>query len=249
MQTRASGDRADHRSRASLRRLPGRVRGPSQGLEPMRALSTPRRGARGRVRPRACPSRRGPTPGRSDARTRGRTGPSALSVQKIAVSLQVERPAAVASDGVAHRGPAVAVPVQIAMLELDPGALCGLGDEPDLDLAGLRRVALQLPLRADVPAEHQPVRRLVGKDSRPLALTAIHAAVEQAPADARLEDGLGNLDAQDVVLAWLDPRKVPDEHSKGTLDRHINDDLRPDRGLLGLGAHLSSSLRCSTTVL
>ena len=62
----------------------------------------------------------------------------------------------------------------------------------DLDLAGVVRVGLDLPLRADVPAEHHPVRRLVGEDPRPAALAAVGAAVVDVAADPRLEHGLGD---------------------------------------------------------
>jgi hypothetical protein len=68
-------------------------------------------------------------------------------------------------------------------------------------------------------------------------------------ADARLEHGLGDLDAQDVVLGGLDLSEVVHEHVEGTFDRRVNDDLHPDRGLLGVGTHRFSSLGCSTTAL
>ena len=42
---------------------------------------------------------------------------------------------------------------------LDAGALGRLGDEPDLNLAGLGRVGLDLPLRVDVPADQNAVGR------------------------------------------------------------------------------------------
>src|SRR2546429_4926280 len=83
---------------------------------------------------------------------------------------QVERPSLVAVDAVADRLPAGTVPVEVAVLEVDPGAVRALGREPDLDLAGQVQVGLDLPLRADVPAEDHPGGRVVGQDPCPPAL-------------------------------------------------------------------------------
>jgi len=49
------------------------------------------------------------------------------------------------TDAIADRLAPGAVPVDVAVLELDPSALLGLGDEPDLDLAGVVRFSLDLP--------------------------------------------------------------------------------------------------------
>jgi hypothetical protein len=84
------------------------------------------------------------------------------------------------------------VPVEAAVLQLDPGAVRSLGHKPDLDLAGQLRVGLDLPLRADVPAEYHAGWRLVGQDPRPPAFAAVDGAVVDVPADAGLEDCLGD---------------------------------------------------------
>src|SRR5260221_464820 len=81
--------------------------------------------------------------------------------------------------------PAGAVPVEMAMFQLHPSALRVLGDESDLNLAGEVRVGLDLPLRADVPAEHDPVGWFVGQDPRPAAFAAIHAPVIDVTTDLR----------------------------------------------------------------
>src|ERR1700733_8660637 len=86
---------------------------------------------------------------------------------------QVERPSLVVIDAVADRLPARTVPVEVAVLQFDPGPVRPLGHEPDLDLAGQLRVGLDLPLRADVPAEYHPGWRLVGQDPRPPAFAAL----------------------------------------------------------------------------
>src|ERR1700736_3699955 len=103
--------------------------------------------------------------------------------------MQVERPALVAVDSFANAFPAFAVPVEIAVLDLDPGPLGSLGHETYLPLADLGRVGLDLPVRADVPTEHDTPRRLVHQDVRPMALAAIDAAVIEVPADTGFEYG------------------------------------------------------------
>ena len=70
----------------------------------------------------------------------------------FAVAVEI-RPAG--ADGVAHALPALAVAVEVAVFELDPGAVGGYGGEGDGDLAGLRGVGLQFPLRVDVPGEDE----------------------------------------------------------------------------------------------
>ena len=64
------------------------------------------------------------------------------------------RPAALAADGLARQLPALAVAIDVAVLKLDAGAIRRLGDESHFDFARLLGVGLDLPLRADVPADH-----------------------------------------------------------------------------------------------
>src|SRR5437588_8587101 len=90
-------------------------------------------------------------------------------------ALQVERPTVAASDAFGHALPAVAVAVEVAVLELDSRSIGRLRDEADLDLTRLREVGLDLPVRVDVPGEDETIWRLVGKDARPLAFGAIDA--------------------------------------------------------------------------
>jgi hypothetical protein len=70
------------------------------------------------------------------------------------------------------------------VLELDAGAFGRLRGEADFDLAGLLGVGLDLPLGADVPAEHEPVGRLIGEHPDPVALAAVDAAVVDVAASA-----------------------------------------------------------------
>src|ERR1700687_3939416 len=95
---------------------------------------------------------------------------------------QVERPSLVAVDAVADRLPAGSVPVEVAVLQFHPGAVRSLGCEPDLDLTGQLRVGLDLPLRADVPAESHAGWWLVGQDPPPPAFPAVHRPVVDVPA-------------------------------------------------------------------
>jgi hypothetical protein len=90
------------------------------------------------------------------------------------------------------------------VLELDARPLRRLGEEAHLDLARLLEVGLELPLWADVPADHDPMRRLVGEHARPAALAPVHAPVLEVAADARLEHGLRDLDREQVVLGRLE---------------------------------------------
>src|ERR1035437_9396651 len=81
-------------------------------------------------------------------------GAMSAALEQGGVPGQVERPSLVAVDAIANRLPAGTVPVEVAVLQFDPGAVRPLGHEPDLDLASQLRVGLDLPLRADVPAEY-----------------------------------------------------------------------------------------------
>src|SRR5690348_15954344 len=120
------------------------------------------------------------------------------------VAVQVQGPALRAVDAAGDRFPARAVPVDVPVLQFHPGAVGGFGVEPHLDLAGLGRVGLDRPPRADVPGEHHPVRRVEGQDPRPPALAAIYSPVRDAAAGPGLEHGLGDRRPEQVVLGWLE---------------------------------------------
>ena len=55
------------------------------------------------------------------------------------------------------------------MLELEALPLRRLRDEEHLDLAGVVLVGLELPLRADVPAEDHTMGGLIGENASPSA--------------------------------------------------------------------------------
>jgi hypothetical protein len=59
-------------------------------------------------------------------------------------------------------------------------------------------------------------------------------------ARARLEHRLGDIDAEQVVLARLDPAEVLREDGEGALERRRHDDLVAHRGRLCLHGHETS---------
>src|SRR5262249_19805083 len=127
---------------------------------------------------------------------RRKATPSALVGDQVGVALQVHRPAVAGSDAVALAFPARAVTVEVAMVELDPRAFRRLGNETHLDLTRLLQVRFDLPLRADVPAEHDAVRGLEREHAGPLALAAVNPAVEDPAAGPWLEDRFRDVDRQ-----------------------------------------------------
>ena len=126
------------------------------------------------------------------------------------------------------------------VLELHPGASRGLGDEPHLDFAGQVGVGLDLPLRADVPAENDPVRRVVGQDPGPAAFAAVAGAVDDVPTDPRLEHSLHDRCAEQVVLRWFEITEPCGEHVEGPVDRRFDVDQLADHSGIGVGHQLSS---------
>src|ERR1700729_471206 len=166
-------------------------------------------------------------------------GAMSTPLEQGGVPGQVERPSLVAVDAVADRLPAGTVPVEGAVLQLDPGAVRSLGHEPDLDLAGQLRVGLDLPLRADVPAEYHAGWWLVGQDPRPPAFAAVDGAVVDVPADAGLEDCLADRGPEQVVLGRLEVAELFGERREGLRGRHVDHHLLADHGDPGSGHGLS----------
>src|SRR4051794_9550896 len=72
---------------------------------------------------------------------------------EVGVAAEVEAPALRGGDAVTGAFPALAVAVEMAVLELHAGALLVLRGEPHLDLAALVGVGFDLPVGRDVPAE------------------------------------------------------------------------------------------------
>src|SRR5580700_11955228 len=175
------------------------------------------------------------------------TGAMSAALEQGGKPGQVERPSLVAVDAVADRLPAGTVPVEVAVLQFDPSAVRSLRHKPDLDLARQLRVGLDLPLRADVPAEYHAGWWLVGQDPRPPALAAVDGAVVDVSADAGLEDCLGDRGREQVVLRRLEVAEPLGEHCEGPLDRHVDHHLLADNGDLGSGHGLSSVAGTATS--
>src|ERR1700704_2158405 len=111
------------------------------------------------------PSRRLHAPGGSSA---GET---------LSEPAQAEHPPIGAPDGVAQLLPPLRVTLQVAVLKLDAGPAGGFGHEAHFHLAGLPGICLDLPLGADVPADHDAGGWLIGQHARPMTLAAVDAAV------------------------------------------------------------------------
>src|SRR5262249_8720688 len=113
---------------------------------------------------------------------------------------QAVLPAALRPDGVPHPLPALAVSVEVAVLELDAGPLRRLRDEAELDLARPRRVLLRLPVGVDVPAEDDSRRAVENEDSRPAGDAPVDGTLVDEAADAQLEDHRRDLGREEVAV-------------------------------------------------
>src|SRR5258708_24737160 len=167
-------------------------------------------------------------------------GAMSAALEQGGVPGQVERPSLVAVDAVADRLPTGTMPLEVAVLQVDPGAVRSLSHEPDLDLTGQLRVGLDLPLGTDVPAENHAGWRLVGQDPRPTALAAVYGAVVDVSADVGLEDCLGDRRREQVVLRRLEIAEPLGERCEGLLERRVDYHLLADNGALTSGPGLSS---------
>ena len=90
---------------------------------------------------------------------------SAMPRDEVRVARQIERPSRITIDALVNRLPARSVAIEVTVLELRASPFRRLCDKPDLDLVGVALVRLELPLRADVPAEDDPIGRFIGEDS------------------------------------------------------------------------------------
>ena len=128
-------------------------------------------------------------------------------------AVQDQRPALRGAHHLPVAGAGLAVAGKAAVLQLHPGVRAAVGAEAHLDLARLRWVWNRLAVRPDLPREDEPVRRLPGQHTAPVALEALGAALEAAPADPRLD--------RDRVQAFLRPRVFPRPPSLEALrERH-----------------------------
>src|SRR5262249_49785443 len=148
---------------------------------------------------------------------------SVAGLGRLGELLQDRVPATAAADAVAQRL-TLDEPVEVPVLQLD----CGLSGtrlaEPDLDLAGVRGIRVELPSPVDLPGDHQPVRRLPGHHPTPAALAAVDAALVPPAALPRLQDGLGDVGRTDVVLGGPPRVERFGEHPERAVDRYADGD-------------------------
>src|SRR5436190_1951557 len=108
--------------------------------------------------------------------------------RRLRVELQQVAPAARA----VHAGPdesgALAMPLEVAVLEIDAGHAAGLRGEPNLDLAGFGDVGFVLPPRIDLPGQDEAVRWLPRQHPAPVTLGTIGFASETPASGARFDD-------------------------------------------------------------
>src|SRR5680860_860126 len=157
--------------------------------------------------------------------------------EEVGVPVEVVRPSLACADTVADAGPAVAVPVEVAVFDVDAGAVLGERGERDFDLAGLVLVSLDLPVGADVPAEHEPGMRFVGQHACPAAFAAVGAAVDDVAPDVGLHDGLGDGHREQVVVGWLERAEVTCEHLECAFPGCVDLDRGVHRGGFGRLGH------------
>src|SRR6478735_10240051 len=179
----------------------------------------------------ACPARPDWGIGFRSHHTTYRIGLVDDQSEQTGVASQVQGPASIAADAADDRRPVRAVSFDPPMLQLDPCPGRTVGDEPDLDLAGVGRVALQLPSRPDVPAEQQVIGRFEGEHPGPPADLTVRATVVDVTSDARLEDRLRDRHGQQVVIVRLDVVEPGDEHVECRLDRRIDRHCLADDGV------------------
>src|SRR5688572_8679117 len=77
-----------------------------------------------------------------------------------------------------------AVAVEVAMLELDSGFVA-IGKESNFNLGFERGIVGEV--RAELPGEHDPVRRVPDQDLAPLFLGAVLRNLKPSSADARFD--------------------------------------------------------------
>src|SRR5688572_25341130 len=81
---------------------------------------------------------------------------------------------------------AVGKTFEVTVFQLDR-RLSGLQlGEAHLDLAGVRRIGVVLPVAVDLPGHDETVRWLPDQDTSPVAFAAVVTDLEPAPAHARL---------------------------------------------------------------
>jgi hypothetical protein len=110
-------------------------------------------------------------------------------------------------------------------------------------------VDLELPLEVDVPADHEPDRRLECEHARPAALAAVDATVIYVAPDAGLEDHPGELPLENVVVGVPPAPDLLGEDAEGFLGGSLDDGRGAYCGVGCCCAHRLSLTLCSAASL
>src|SRR5262249_37645357 len=182
-----------------------------------------RRQALGRSHPgRAAP------PGGGVSRTRGeacRDGARALTLFGfLREQLHQRAPALRSIDSRLHLFGATAVPLEVAVLQIDTGRAVADRREAHLDLARLREIGLILPVGRDLPREYESARRFPHDDRSPRTIGAVLLLAVAPAADAPFDDGSLHRRASDVMASRPPCIESFGEHAERPLragpDRH-----------------------------
>src|SRR4051794_18774055 len=131
----------------------------------MRCRTTRTGRSRGRTTPRRQIKERSSNAGFGARRQQTQTLPDSALVrsassahrEQLRVAIEVKRPALVAFQRAAEALPAFAVAVEVAVSEVDAGAVSVDRGEGDLDFAGVFGLGFQLPVGRDVPGQYEPM--------------------------------------------------------------------------------------------
>src|SRR5215470_5545830 len=91
------------------------------------------------------------------------------------------------------------MPLEMAMLEFDPGGRVSHGNEPYLNFAGPAQVGRELPVGLQPPGKDDSVWRTPFEDAAPLACAAVLADLEPSTSRPWLNDDLDERRRADVM--------------------------------------------------
>src|SRR5438477_7377824 len=157
----------------------------------------------------------------------------------LGVEFEQSAPTAGSVDRLAHCRGAVAHTLEIAMFEIDSRAFA-LGREGDFNLGDQIRVVF--PLRAELPNEDQPGRRIPHEHLANLAFGAVDIAFVPAAALARLDDRAVEIGRSDLVRCGPPAADAIGEDLERALGRRSDADALAHGRRADLGAHRSSFL-------
>lgn len=123
--------------------------------------------------------------------------------------------------------------IEVTVLEFKTRPIYCLREKSDLDLARVGLIRLELPLRADIPAENDPIWWFEREDTAPATLAPISGTVVDVAANPRLEPRLRDVGGEEVVLGRLEVTESFDKGGEGLPNRQVDDDLATHDGIIG----------------